>query len=245
MKTDVHALTSLLNTYLKIGDFPNDTSINGLQVHALDSVNRVALAVDASMDVFQRVKKQECDMVLVHHGMYWKGVDPLIVGPTSRRVRFLLENKINLYAAHLPLDAHPHVGNNVEIIRALGFQPKKLVDGIRWQCHPKKSIDDVIQRVNEKIGSPIHQLKFGEEFVDNLIVSSGGSTDVVFTAPEGSTVLIGELSHYGYHYAKERRLNVIAAGHYATERFGVIALGKMLDKKFKTSSIFIDVPTNI
>ncbi len=242
---DVNGLASWITNYLKSGDFPEDTSINGLQVHASDEVGTVGLAVDASMETFQKMKTHECNFAVVHHGMYWKGVEPLIVGPTSNRVRFLLENKISLYASHLPLDAHPQVGNNVEIIKALGFRPKKQVDRFRWVCHPRKTIDEILLRVNEKIGAPIRQLKFGDESVDTLTVSSGGSTNAIFTAPEGSTVLIGELAHYGYHFAKERRINVIAAGHYATEKFGVIALGRVLEKKFKLPSIFVDVPTNI
>ncbi|MBR9681659.1 MAG: Nif3-like dinuclear metal center hexameric protein [Candidatus Altiarchaeota archaeon] len=245
MHSNVNELSSWMNTYLKVSDFSEDASMNGLQVHSSDEVNKVALAVDAGLDIFQRAKKYECDMVIAHHGMYWKGIEPLIVGPTTDRVRFLLDNKISLYASHLPLDAHSNVGNNVEIIRALGFRPKKLFDKVSWICHPKKSLEELIVKVNEKIGTSIHELKFGDEFVNDLVVSSGGGTASVFTAPEGSTVLLGELSHYGYHYAQERHLNVIAAGHYATEKFGVIALGKLLEKKFKKSTVFIDVPTNI
>jgi len=238
-------ISSWINNYLKISNFSEDASLNGLQVHAADSVSKIALAVDSALEVFSRAKKYDCDMVIAHHGMYWKGVDPLIVGPTSTRVRFLLDNKMSLYASHLPLDAHATVGNNVEILRALKFKPKKVVDKIRWTCQPQKSLEEIIERVNEKVGKPIHELKFGDEFVTDLIVSSGASTDALFTAPEGSTILLGELAHYGYHFAKERRLNVIAAGHYATERFGVIALGRLLEKKFKKSTMFIDVPTEI
>lgn len=243
--TDVNELSSWMNRYLKIGDFPEDKSLNGLQVHAKDEVDHIILAVDAGLEVFHQAKRQEADMVIVHHGMYWKGLDPLIIGPTSERVRFLMENKMNVYASHLPLDAHATVGNNVELIRALGFRPKKLVDKFRWTCTPKKSLEELLIRITEKIGTPVHQLTFGDEFVNTLTVSSGGSTDAVFTAPEGSTVLVGEFSHGGYHFAKERKLNVISAGHYITEKFGVIALGKVLEKKFKQTTIFVDVPTGI
>ena len=235
-----------MNEFLKISDFPEDKCLNGLQVHASDlELEKIALAVDASIDGFDKAKKQGCDMVIVHHGMYWKGVDPLITGPTLKRVRFLLDKNMSLYAAHLPLDAHRTIGNQVEIIKKLGFKPHKVMDKVRWTCRPNKGLEDIVSRVTEKIGAPLQVLKFGDDEVKELVVSSGGSADAVFTAPEGSTILLGEFQHYGYHYAKERQLNIIEAGHYATERFGLIGLGRVIEDKFKIPTVFVDVPTNM
>jgi len=243
--TGLQEMVNWLNSYMKLGDFIEDKSLNGLQVEAGTEVTKVALAVDASMEAFRKAKHEGADLILVHHGMYWSHVDPLIRGATSDRVRYLMENKLSLYCAHLPLDAHSQVGNNVEILKAMGFKPKHKVNKIIWTCQPKRELENIVERVKKAVGEPVKVLEFGDKTVNELWVCSGQATDMVLSAPKGATVILGEFAHYGYHYAKERQLNVIEAGHYNTERFGVIALGNLIQQKFKVPTFFVDAPTGI
>jgi len=243
---DLYEVVSWLNEYLKLGDFPDDQSVNGLQVEGRKEVSKIAAATDACLEVFEKAKEEGADLILVHHGLYWRNVSPLITSYMVSRVRVLLNNRISLYAAHLPLDAHPEVGNNVQILRTLGFKPEKWPhDKTSYFSTVNISFDDLVHGIGEKIAEPNLVLQFGTEEVKRLIVGSGGSTHLVYSAEPGDTVLVGEFSHYGYHYVKEKEISVIAAGHYATETFGVKALAKKLEEKFGIPWVFIDSPTGL
>lgn len=241
-------LTSWLNEYLKIAEI-EDQSINGLQVEAKNEVEKIGVAVDARIKVFERAKREKVDLIIVHHGLYWKEISPFIAGVMYERVKFLIENNISLYACHLPLDVHEEVGNNVQIIRSLGFKPVDVFDFPSWYCKANISFDELYERVKEKIITKYStiaplRLKFYEK-VRRLIVGSGGSTHLIFKAKEGDTMLSGEFLHYGKIYAEEKRINVIAAGHYATETFGVLALGRKIEDKFGIPFVFLNEPTGL
>lgn len=243
---ELKKLTAWMDKYLEVNKWKDeDTSLNGLQVEAGHEVKRIALAVDACMDAFHKAHKREADLMIVHHGLYWKNADPLVKGYMSERVKYLLDQKISVYGCHLPLDVHPEVGNNVAILRAMGFKAKQRLGDVAWHCSPQKPFSEILKRIKESVGQPKHLLEFGEKMVNDLVVCSGAATEMVFEVPKGATVLMGELSHFGYHYAKERQLNVVAAGHYITEKFGVIALGNLIEQKFGVPSVFVDAPTGL
>ena len=238
-------LVSWLNGFLRISEFPEDSALNGLQVEASKEVNKVAVAVDAGIETFEKAAKSGADLLITHHGIYWGGVNYQITGINSRRVGFLLKNKLSLYACHLPLDAHEEVGNNVQILKALGFKEMERFGKIEWVGKEKGDIKRLASEVQEKIGPLRNSFFFGPEKFESLIVSSGASTHLTLSAAENSSLLIGEFSHYGYHISKEKHLNVLAAGHYATETFGVKALANKLSKKFGLETEFIDVPLSL
>ncbi len=238
---ELRELVSWLNDYLKLGDFPQDQSLNGLQVEANEDVNKIAVSVDAGLEVFRRAKKLGADLLIVHHGILWKGVDPFISGVLSHRVRFLLENSLSLYAVHLPLDAHPEVGNNITICRLLGLEPVERI-GIGYLCKEADFLE-LKEKVEEKIGKILRSLEFGPGKGKVYVVSGGGTFDILQNLNKAKIFVTGELNHAIYHYAKEAGVNIIEAGHYATERFGVIELAKKIEEKFGIPWEFIDVPT--
>ncbi|TRO61983.1 Nif3-like dinuclear metal center hexameric protein [Candidatus Bathyarchaeota archaeon] len=237
---DLHEIVDWLNSYLEIGRFPDDQSINGLQVEASDEINRVAVAVDACDPVF---RESGAELLIVHHGLYWKGVSPLIAREMTSRVWALLDKGTSLYACHLPLDAHAEVGNNVQLIRAMDLKPEPVEDVI-WKAKFGGSFDDLLKRLND-LTEPNQILGFGPEQVDEVYVCSGGGTSRIYNLKPGSTFITGEFVHHGFHYAREKHINVVALGHYFTETFGVRALGKKLGKEFHIGAKFIDFPTGM
>lgn len=234
-------MTDWMNNYLNIGKFGEDQSVNGLQVEASDEVKRVALATDASISVFEKAK---ADLMLVHHGLYWKNISPVISGEMADRVRYLMDNRMSLYASHLPLDAHPDVGNNVELIRALGMEPRPIENSICFEADFNDEFEDLLSKATS-LSTPTFVGKFGPLKVDTVTVCTGQGTNFLFSMKPNSTFITGEFNHYGYHYALEKKINVIALGHYFTETFGVKALGKKLEHKFEVKTEFIDLPTGI
>jgi dinuclear metal center YbgI/SA1388 family protein len=229
-----------LNDYLGIWNFPNDQSINGLQVEASDEVKRIAVAVDACNPVF---REAGADLLIVHHGLYWKGVSPVIAKEMTSRVWALINKGTSLYACHLPLDAHPEVGNNVQLIKAMDLKPEPS-EGVIWKARFGGSFDSLLKKLNE-LTEPNLILGFGPEQVEEIHVCTGGATSKIYNLKPGSTFITGEFNHHGYHYAREKHINVITLGHYFTETFGVRALGKKLGHKFQIGAKFIDFPTGM
>jgi dinuclear metal center YbgI/SA1388 family protein len=237
---DLQEIVDWLNDYLEVWNFPNDQSINGLQVEASREVENVAVAVDACDPVF---READADLLVVHHGLYWKGVSPVIAQQMTSRVWALLKKDTSLYSCHLPLDAHPEVGNNVQLIRALGLKPEPT-DDITWKARFNGSFEALLKELNE-LSEPNMILGFGPDRVDEIHVCSGGGTSRVYGLKPGSTFITGEFVHHGYHYAREKQINVVALGHYFTETFGVRALGRKLGKKFHVGAKFVDFPTGM
>ena len=230
-----------MNKYLDHDKFLDDQSLNGLQVEASDDVKRIALATDASISVFEKAK---ADLIITHHGLYWKNISPVIAGEMANRVRYLMDNKMSLYASHLPLDAHPHVGNNAELMRALGLVPKPIEGSICFTANFEGTFDDLLQKA-AKLEAPTFVGQFGPEKLGEITVCTGMGTNLLFSVKPNTTFITGEFNHHGYHYALENHINVIALGHYFTETYGVKALGMKLEKNFGVKTEFIDLPTGI
>lgn len=242
-------LIAYLDEYLQIKTI-NDYGPQGLQVEADNpAVQRIALTVDTAPDTILAAAEWKADMLLVHHGILWRNVEP-IVGPLGRRIRLLLENHIHLYAAHLALDAHPVVGNNAVLARMIGLE------NIDWWCdvmgtkigvigETKKSLTEIQMQLNDALQTKTRVLCYGPDPVQKLAIVSGFGADRVAEAKElgADTLLTGETSHANFYAAADYKMNVIFAGHYATETVGVRTLGDHLVTQFQLETRFFDFPT--
>lgn len=246
-------LVDYLNDYLAIDDI-DDYGPQGLQVETEnETVERIALAVDAGPAVIEAAAEWGADMLLVHHGILWRSVER-IAGPLGRRVRLLLDNGVNLYAAHLPLDAHPEVGNNAVLADMLGVdvgqwwcEPTNAPIGVLGQAPAGTSLDDFVEAVEKNLKTAARVLAHGPDQVGTVAIVSGFGADRVEEASDlgADTFLTGETSHANYWAASDYGLNVIYAGHYATETVGVRALGRHLADKFGLEVQFFDFPTDM
>jgi len=241
-----------LDRYLKINTI-KDNSCNGLQVEGADRIERIGLAVDACMETFVKAKSEKCQMVICHHGIIWNGLTH-IKGYIYKQIKFLIENKINLYVAHLPLDIHPVVGNNIQLIKMLNLKKTKpfgnlhgILLGYGGSFDSPLSIEELKKIIEKKLNTKSILLPFGPEKIQKVAIISGGGYKELEQAIEEryDCYITGEPSHSNYHIALENRINVIYAGHYATETPCVKAIGKILENKFKIKTIFLDTPTTI
>lgn len=243
-------ITQYLNDYLNV-EAISDSSRNGLQVEGKPMVARVAVAVDACLKTIRRAARMKADMLIVHHGLFW-GRDELITGVMQKRVGALLESGISLYVAHLPLDIHDGVGNNAEIARLLGFKlgPRfaryRGADiGFIVEAPESMARNTLVAKVDKALRTKSVVLAFGPPRVKRIGIVSGGGAEIAPDAKDRGcdTFITGETSHSGYHLAKEAGINVIYAGHYASETVGVRALGRHLQRKFALTCKFISDPT--
>jgi dinuclear metal center YbgI/SA1388 family protein len=245
-------LVRWLDDYLNIADY-TDPSLNGLQVEGADEVEKVAVAVDASVETFERARELGADLLIVHHGLFW-GAPVAVTGPHKKRLAFLLDNEISLYAAHIPLDAHREVGNNWGLATILGmtdlvefgnFKGKPIgVKGTLAQPMARRLLAGLIE---EKLGEPVMMLEGGPDQVSSLgIVSGAAAWDLVAAADAGlDAFLTGEPRHEVFHEAFERGINALFGGHYMTETVGVNLLAGKLRDVHGLSVEFIYLPTGL
>ena len=244
------ALVTYLDDYLSCRG-TGDYSDNGLQVEGSDDVTRLALAVDACQETIAGAVAAGARMLIVHHGLFW-GKPLMVVGPHRRRVQALLDGGCSLYAAHLPLDRHPEVGNNAQLARLLGLtvigglgEAFGLPVGVIATATTTRTA--LVARLAASLGVTPLVLPAGPEQVQRIgIISGGAARDIAAAAAAGcDTYITGETSHSSYHDAAEYGVNVIYAGHYATETVGLKALAAHLDTQFALPSTFIDRPTGL
>lgn len=245
-------VVQFLDEYLRINEW-GDKSRNGLQVEGSSEVEKIAFAVDACMESFEMAKQANADMLVVHHGLIWGGIE-YVRGIVARRLRFLLENGISLYAAHLPLDAHPEIGNNAQILKILGIEIAEPFGsyhgstiGYAGTFGESKSVDEIVSIIEKSLNTEVKLLRFGRDEVRKVGVVSGKGAFVISQAIDSDLDLLitGEAEHEAYHLAKEGGLNVIFAGHYATETVGIKALMDVVKNKFDVEVEFIDIPTGL
>lgn len=245
-------LQDYLDDYLHIHDY-DDPSLNGLQVEGTAEVNKVAVAVDSSLTTFEQAAEIGADMLIVHHGLFWGKPLP-ITGMHKKRVKYLLEKDISLYAAHIPLDAHQEVGNNWGLARILGMD--ELSSFGHWKGKPvgvkgvfpnSISLRDLADLIEKELGESVLVHAGGKLEIDSLgIITGGASWDVVTAAEEGlDAFLTGEPKHEVFYHAFERDINALYAGHYMTETVGVKLLAKKLEEEFGLATEFILLPTGL
>jgi len=232
----------------------NDPSMNGLQVDNNGAdVSRIAFAVDACQETIERASRAGAGMLFVHHGLFW-GNPLAIKGTHYRRVKTLIDSNMALYASHLPLDAHPEVGNNSGLAERIGLMNLKPFGewrgyeiGFSGEFAEAVSFDTVLARLFPDGKKPAHVLPFGPREIRTAAIVSGDASDEIHQAIElGCDLYItGEIEHEAYHPALENRINVIAGGHYQTETVGVRLVAERLAKETGIDTVIIDVPTGL
>jgi len=244
------ALVAACDRELAVERF-RDYTINGLQVEGRDGVRRVLSGVTASQALLDEAVAWEADLVLVHHGYFWKNEPVAITGMKRRRIQALLAHEINLLAYHLPLDAHATLGNNAELGRRLGFAVEgcadgELGEGLLWLGAPAAGLDarglaDHVGRVLAREPLLVEAPGGGE--IRRVAWCTGGAQDMIAAAREaGADAFIsGEISERTTHLARELGIHYLAAGHHATERYGVQALGEWLAGQFDIEHRFVDI----
>ncbi len=244
-------LVRYLDDTLVISDFAADASANGLQFEGSGVVRKVAVAVDACQAVIDAAAVAEADLLLVHHGLIWGGLRS-ITGSLKSRFSSLVRHDTSLYSCHLPLDAHPILGNNARILKALSV--KKLIPfgtyhgkkiGFQGALPKAVTLDAFVKKLDRITGGSSTVVDFFSGKVKHVAVVSGGGADCISEVERSlvDTYITGEPSHAAFLQAEEMEKNIVFAGHYATETFGVRAVGDLLSKQFGLDVVFIEHPT--
>lgn len=252
MSVELSELTEYLDRYLDVARVPDSANaLNGLQVEGARPVERLAVAVDATEASIVAAVEAGADMLVVHHGLFWDGNRP-VTGRRYRRLRAVLEAGMALYSAHLPLDVHPDVGNNAVLASRLGVQVEgtfgdyKGVDvGVHGILELRR--EALCARLDDLLGVRVKMIPGGPERVGRVGVLTGGGGSYVAAAVEAGldALVTGEGSHHTYFEATEGGLNLYYGGHYATEIWGVRALGAHLAERFGVDWEFLDLPTGL
>ncbi len=250
---DLHELVSWLDDYLRVREVPDfPGALNGLQVESSGRpVRRVAAAVDAAEATIARALAGGADLVLVHHGLFWDGNQP-VTGRRYRRLKPLLEADVALYAAHLPLDVHPEVGNNAVLARALGIEVRGSFGehrGMPLGAWGELEIhrEALCARLDELLGGRVRLLPGGPERIRRVGVITGGAGDEISAAIAAGldAFVTGEGKHHHFFDATEGGINVLFGGHYATETWGVKALARRLEETHGIEWFFVDHPSGL
>lgn len=233
----------------EIGDW--DNALNGLQIENSRRITKIGAAVDVSTRVLKEAARKNVDLLIVHHGLFWAGLQP-ITKALQRQLKVAFENDLALYSAHLPLDLHPVVGNNAQLAAALGLKSttpflEEKGQPIGLKARTSKSRADVISKLRKVLGGPVKAFNFGPKKTNMLgIVTGGAGSEIYRVAQDKIDMFItGEAPHWAAVAAEELGINLVLGGHYATETFGVKALAAHLSKRFKIPWQFIDCPTGL
>ena len=240
------------NPLLRLDDFEDyPGAVNGLQVENRGQVHRIAAAVDASLATVRLAIEAKADLLLVHHGLFWSPTVPW-TGRKYELLRLLLDNDVAVYSAHLPLDAHPKLGNNALLSRALGlkklqpfFESKGQPIGLRGELISNR--DQLVHRLSKAVDGRVTLLPGGPKTCRRIgVVTGGAGAELKIAAAAGvDTFITGEGPHWTYALAEELGINVLYGGHYATETFGVKALAAELSRRFKIPWTFVDHPSGL
>jgi dinuclear metal center YbgI/SA1388 family protein len=252
-----------------VGDW--DNALNGLQIENSGRVTRIGAAVDVSTRVLTEAGKRNVDFLIVHHGLFWPGLQP-VTRSLHRHLQLAFETDMALYSAHLPLDIHPKVGNNAQLVAALGFS-----FGVRRHVAAFKSADmsahskyaepfleekgqpvglkirvsisrnELVRKLRKALNGPVKVFEFGPKQTRTIGVITGAAGSEIYRVAEENidTFISGEAPHWAAVAAEELGMNLLLGGHYATEVFGVKALAAHLSKRFRIPWEFIDCPTGL
>ncbi|WP_321324622.1 Nif3-like dinuclear metal center hexameric protein [Thiomicrorhabdus sp.] len=237
-------LQSYLNDYLKVAEF-KDYAPNGLQIEGCEQINTIVTGVTACQALIDEAIKLNADAILVHHGYFWKSEPEVITGFKQKRIKSLLLNDINLFGYHLPLDAHEELGNNALLGKLWSLQDITPIPGLvkLGQLSESVSIDDFKKMVSTSLNREVLHLPGGPSSVKTIAWCSGGAQGYIDQAIEwqADVYISGEVSEQTTHLAKECGIHYLAAGHHATERVGIKALGEHLAQKFDLQCYFVDI----
>ncbi|NCF84848.1 MAG: Nif3-like dinuclear metal center hexameric protein [Verrucomicrobiaceae bacterium] len=242
-----------LQALLRVDETPDyPPAHNGVQLANDGFVGKVGAAVDACLPVIQQAVDAEVDFLVVHHGLFWSGVQ-MIEGAHYEKLKLAMEHNLAIYSAHIPLDVHEIYGNNVLLAKALGLEEttpffpwKGILLGRRAQVEgwTRKSLKEMLEGL---LGSGVHCAPGGSEDIREVgIITGGAGSEVAAMAAEGiDTFITGEGPHHTYALAEEFGVNLFYAGHYATETFGVRALAAHLGEHYNRPHLFIDHPSGL
>jgi dinuclear metal center YbgI/SA1388 family protein len=248
----LNEIVSYCDSYLRLSEIQDyENALNGLQLENSGKVKKIAAAVDVSSRALQECAKCGANLVIVHHGMFWPGLRP-VTRALRQQLKFGFENDLAIYSAHLPLDLHPEVGNNVLLIRALGFEKSEPFFEERASLLGRRASADValselVARLEKTVAGPVKTIASGPKNVRAVgVITGAAGSEIERIAAEGiDTFITGEAPHWAAVAADELGMNLLLGGHYATEVFGVKALAAHLSKRFKVPWAFIDFPTGM
>lgn len=242
-------LANKLDQFLEIHQF-KDYCPNGLQIEGREEVKKIITGVTANQALIDAAIEYKADAILVHHGFFWKGEKQEIVGMKYNRIKALIENGINLYAYHLPLDVHPELGNNAQLAKLLEITDRRPLEP--WDKRSVGRVGKFEQAITPEALSirltdvlnrePLH-IDGGKKEIKSIAWCTGGGQDyITIAAEQGIDAFIsGEISERTTHIAREMGIHYFAAGHHATERYGVEALGQYLNDELDFDVTFIDI----
>jgi dinuclear metal center YbgI/SA1388 family protein len=252
MSARLSDISGFIDALLDIGNVPDSpNALNGLQLANKGEVAKIGAAVDAGEATVRKAAEAGVNLLLVHHGLFWQGLGPL-TGGVYRKLSVALEADMAIYSAHLPLDVHPTLGNNVLLVQALGLgatAPFYLEKGRPLGLRTSDSIalDELAARLEKAVAGPVKVFRTGPDKTSSIGIVTGGAGGGVYKAgAEGvDTFVTGEAPHWAAIAAEELGVNLLLAGHYATETFGVKALAAHVAAKFGLRWQFIDHPTGL
>jgi dinuclear metal center YbgI/SA1388 family protein len=234
---------------------------NGLQVEGRPQIKKIITGVTASLDLIERAIQEKADAILVHHGWFWKNDDSRVVGQLHDRLKLLMSHDINLFAYHLPLDIHPQLGNNAQLAKMMGWtvvKPSKksplatlgVMDGLIWEGKPmasQKTLGQLSRSLASRLGRDPLVVGDLNQPIKRIAWCTGGAQNYIKEASlmKVDAYISGEISESTFHAANELGVAYIAAGHHATERYGIQALGQHLEKTFRIRHQFIDLPNPV
>ena len=241
-------LTAFLDDYLACASF-HDYAPNGIQVEGKPNIQRICTAVTASLDAIQRAVHFKADALLVHHGYFWRGEEAVLTGMKRARIAHLIGNSLNLFAYHLPLDCHPELGNNACIGRLLDIQDITLhtackTPNLLWAGQLSSTM--TAEKLNHRLADifkrkPLH-ITGNDKKITRIAWCSGGAQDYIEDAHRlgVDAYISGEISERTYYQAQELNMHYFACGHHATERYGIQALGELLENRWGLAHQFLD-----
>jgi dinuclear metal center YbgI/SA1388 family protein len=247
--SDVVSYTDHFLRIREIGDW--DNALNGLQIENSGRVTRIAAAVDVSTRILVEAAKKNVDLLIVHHGLFWPGLQP-VTSALRRQLQLAFEKDIALYSAHLPLDIHPKVGNNAQLVARLGLKSaepflEEKGQPVGLKSRGSVSRSDLVRKLRRALNGTVKVFNFGPTQTRVIgIVTGGAGSEIYRVAQENvDTFVTGEAPHWTAVAAEELGMNLLLGGHYATEVFGVKALAAHLSKRFRIPWEFIDCPTGL
>ena len=231
---------------------------NGLQVQGKAQIKKVVTGVTASLALIEAAIQEKADAIVVHHGWFWKSDDVRIVGQLHARLQLLMAHEISLFAYHLPLDLHPQLGNNAQLAKLMGWSQARAVsgngggvmDGLLWQGKPagsQKNLGQLARSMASRLGRDPLMVGNVNKPIKTIAWCTGAAQGYINEAVsmKVDAYISGEISEPTFHVAQEMGVAYIAAGHHATERYGVQALGQEIAKKWGIAHQFIDIPNPV
>ncbi len=240
---EIDVLNNYLNLLLQPERF-SDYCPNGLQVEGKQEINKIVTGVTASMALLEAALQANADAVLVHHGYFWRGESLPITGIKKRRIGFLLQHQINLFAYHLPLDAHAELGNNVMLAKQFGLKVTSWADMLALiDLEAAIPLQSLVKKIETKLKRKPQIIGDLNQPIKRIALCTGAAQSYIeqALAQQADVYISGEISEQTVHVARESGMSYISAGHHATERYGIQALGEHLVQKFGLQHEFIDI----